>query len=234
MNQAQDERVPEIDGTYQNFVSCPGDFTCHRPSGQNKLCPQFLNETIAASHLEHIHQTGHLGQHWQLRVDHSSLVRDQVLGEWVLLIPHNQRTLQNAPPLPLQLFPCQWISMKIQDAPPRCFKAPTLVASKMTTPLIMPQHFMVPMGQDGHVLPAQATVEVAGHIRSIRRPSHEKPPNLCGRVNLLHSVCLLAPNSPAPLTCISFVTAGIRRLDPLRTTLRGSLLESVQYFIQLY
>ena len=234
MNQAWDEGIPQINGTYQNFVSCPGYFTCHGPSGQSKLCPQFLNESITAPHLEHIHQTGHLGQHWQLRVDHSSLVSDQVLGEWVLLIPHNQRTLQNALPLPLQLIFFQGISVKIQDAPPRCFKAQTLVARKVTTPLVMPQHFMVPMGQDGHVLSAQATVEVAGHIRSIRRPSHKKPPYLCGRVNLLHSECLLAPNPPAPLTCISFVTAGIWRLDPLRTTLRGSLLESVQYFIQLY
>ena len=124
--------------------------------------------------------------------------------------------------------------MKIQYAPPRCFKAQTLVASKMTTPLIMPQHFMVPMGEHGHILSTQPTVEVARHIRSIRRPSHKKPPNLCCRVHLLHSVCLLAPNSSAPLTCISLVSAGVRRLDPLRTTLRGSLLESVQYFIQLY
>ena len=96
-----------------------------------------------------------------------------------------------------------------------------------------PQHFMVPMGKHGHVLSAQPIVEEAWHIRSIRRPSHKKPPNLCCRVHL-HSVCLLAPNSPAPLTCISLVSAGVRRLDPLRTTLRGFLLESVQYFIQLY
>ena len=93
---------------------------------------------------------------------------------------------------------------------------------------------MVPMGEHRHVFSAQPTVEVAWHIRSIRRPSHEKPPNLRCRVHLLHSVCLLAPNSPAPLTCISLVATGIRRLDPLRNTLRGSLLESVQDFIQLY
>ena len=93
---------------------------------------------------------------------------------------------------------------------------------------------MVPMGEHGHVLPAKPTVEVTWHIRGIRRPSHKKPPNLCCRIHLLHSVCLLAPNSPAPLARICFVPAGVRRLDPLRTTLRGSLLESVQFFIQLY
>ena len=152
----------------------------------------------------------------------------------MFLISHNQRPLLYALPLPVQLLVCQWISMKIQYAPPRCLKAQTLVASKMTTPLIMPQHFMVPMGEHGHVLPAQPTVEVAWHIRSIRCPSHEKPPNLCCRVHLLHSVCLLAPNFPTPLTSICFVSAGVRRLDPLKTTLRRSLPESVQYFIQLY
>ena len=138
-----------------------------QPLAQTAPRVLFFNEAIADSHFEPIHQTRHLGQEWQLRVDHSSFIRDQVLCEWMFPIPHYQRPFLYALPLPLQLILCQRISLKIQHAPPRCFKAQTLVTRKVTTPLEMPQHFMVPMGEHRHVFPAQPTVKVAWNVRSI-------------------------------------------------------------------
>ena len=76
-------------------------------------------------------------------------------------------TLDSDSILPLQLIFSQGISLKIQHAPPRCFKTQTLVTSKVTAPLKMPQHFMVPMCEHGHILSAQPTIKVAGHIDSI-------------------------------------------------------------------
>ena len=110
-----------------------------------KLRPQCLNEPVVASHLQPIYQAGHLRQDWQVRVDHTSFVRDQVLCKRMLAIPYYKRTLLNLLPLPLQLIFSRGISLRIQHAPPRYFKTQTLVTSKVTTPLKMLQHFVVPM-----------------------------------------------------------------------------------------
>ena len=132
-----------------------------------QTAPQFLDEAVAASHLQPIYQAGHLRQDWQLRVDHTSFVSDQVLCKGMLSIPYYKRTLLNLLPLPLQLIFSQRISLKIQHPPPRCFNTQTLVTCKMTTSLKMPQHFIVPMGEHGHILLAQLTIKMAGYIRSI-------------------------------------------------------------------
>ena len=149
------------------FVSCPGVFTFYWPGGEHKLRPQFLNETVAASHLQPIYQAGHLRQDRQLRVDHTSFVTDQVLCKRMLAVPYHKKTLLNLLPLPPQLIFGQWISLKIQHAPPRCLKTQTLVTGKVTTPLKMPQHFMVPMCEYGHILAAQPAIKVAGNAGSI-------------------------------------------------------------------
>ena len=96
----------------------------------------------------------------------------------------------------------------------------------------MPQHFMVPMCEHGHILPAQPTVKVAWHIGSIWWYCHEEPAELRCRVNLLHPESFLGQDLPAPLVSICLVPAGVWRLKPLWTLLR-SLLQPVQHFIQL-
>ena len=135
----------------------------------------------------------------------------------MLAIPYYKRTLLNLLPLPLQLIFSQWIPLEIQHAPPRCFQTQALVTSKATTSLKMPQHFMVPMGEHGHILPAQPTIKVAWHIGSIRCPCDVEPPKLCCRVYLLQPVSFLGQNFPAPLASICLVSASVRRINSLRT-----------------
>ena len=108
-------------------------------------CAQFFDSPIAASHLQRVYQAGHLCQNWQLRVNDTSFVNDQVLCKRMLTITYNKRTLSDFLPLTLQLILTQWISLEIRHAPPRCFQTQALITVKVTTALEMPQHFMISM-----------------------------------------------------------------------------------------
>ena len=159
-------------------------------------------------------------------VNYTSFVGDQVLCKRMLTITYYKRTRSDFLPLTLQLILTQWISVGIQHAPPRCFQTQALITGKVMTALEMPQHFMVPMGKHGHVLSAQLTKKVAGHIGSIWRPRQKKPTKLCCRVHLLHAERFLGQDFPASFASVCLISAGDWRFNPL-WTLRWSLFQPV-------
>ena len=128
--------------------------------------------------------------------------------------------------LTLQLILTQWISVEIQHAPPRCLQTRALITGKVTTALEMPQHFMMPMCEHRHILPAHPTVKMAWHINSVWWPCHEEPAKLGCRVHLLHAESYLGQNFPAPFASVCLISAGVWRLNPL-WTLRSPLLQPV-------
>ena len=231
MDQEWEEKVPEIYGTYQNFVWCPSYFGFHWPGGQYKPRPHFLDQSISASHLQRVHQARHLCQNWQLRVNDTSFVENQVLCKRMLTITYYKRTRSDFLPLTLQFILTRWISVEIQHAPPRCFQTQALITGKVTTALVMPRHFMTSICEHRHILPARPTVKMAWHFGSLWWPCHKEPAKLGCRVHLLHSERFLGQIFPAPFASVCLISADVWRLNPL-WSLRWSLLQPVQHFIQ--
>ena len=150
----------------------------------------------------------------------------------MLTITYYKRILSDFLPLTLQLILTQWISLEIQHASPRCFQTQTLITGKVTTALEMPQHFTMSMREQRHILPAHPTVKIAWLIGSVWWPCHKEPAKLGCRVHLLHAESFLGQNSPAPFASICLISAGVWCLISL-WTLRWSLLQPLQHFIQL-
>ena len=149
--------IPENYGTYQNFVTSPGYFNVDWPGGLHKLRRQLLKEFIAVSHPQRIQQARHFCQNWQLRVNNTSFIGDQVLHKRMLTVTHHKGTLLDLPPLPRQLVLVQWISVEIQHTPPRCFQTKALITGKLMTALEVPQHFMMPECEHGDILSTYPT-----------------------------------------------------------------------------
>ena len=174
--------------------------------------PQLLDQSIAASRLQRVHQARHLCQNWQLRVNDTSFVGDQVLCKRMLTITYYKRNRSDLLPLMLQLILTQWISMEIQHAPPRCFQTQALITGKVTTALEKPQHFMMSMCEHRHILPAQLIVKLAWHIGSVCWRCHKGPAKLGCRVHLLFAEIFLGQNFPTPfvsVVSVCLISAGV-------------------------
>ena len=149
----------------------------------------------------------------------------------MVAIKYYKRNFSDLLPLMLQFILTQWISVEIQHALPRCFQTQALITGKVTTALEMPPYFVMPMCEHRHILPAHPKVKMAWHLGTVWRPCHEEPAKLRCRVHLLHPESFLGQAFPAPFAIICLVSAGVWRLNPL-WTLRWSLLQPVQHFIQ--
>ena len=111
-------------------------------------------------------------------VNDNSLISNQVLRKAMLTVTSHTRSLLCFLLLSLRLIIAKWISIEFQNAPPWCFLAQTLISSKITSPLEMPQHFMKPMCKDGDVFPAHPTVEMGRFVGSVCWCGHKEPAKL--------------------------------------------------------
>ena len=60
---------------------------------------------------------------------------------------------------------------------PWCLSSQTLMTGKVTCPLELRQHFMMPMREDGEIFLAHQTVKVAGTDDGVRCSCHKEPAN---------------------------------------------------------
>ena len=186
-------------------------------SGNLRNLPKLLNKFTLASHPQRIHLGGHCCQSWQLRVNNTSFIRDQVFRKRMLTVTHRKGTPLDLPPLLLQLNLAEWIYVEIQHAPPRCFQTKALITGKVTTALEMPQHFMMPMCEHRDSLPAHPTVKIPCHVGSVRWSCHQEPAKLSCRVHFLLAESSLGHNFPAPFAGVFPISAGFRHLNSLWT-----------------
>ena len=142
------------------------------------------------------------------------------------------------PPLLLQCILTQRISVEIQHAAPRCFETHALTTGKMTTPLKMPQQFMMPMCYHREIVAAHQTVKMAWQFGSVWWSCHEQPAQLSCPVHLLHAEVFLGKNLAAPFAGVCLISAGVPLISPgvwrlyFLLILQWPLFQPLQHFIQ--
>ena len=134
VNPEWDEVTPQIYGTYHNFVRSQGYFGVDSPGSQNKLFRQPLDKFIAASQVQFIRQAWHVCESWQLWVNDTNPIGNQMFSKKIFTVTNYKVTLLYLALLSLQLVISQWISVGIQHAPPRCFRAQKLISGKVVSP----------------------------------------------------------------------------------------------------
>ena len=187
----------------------PGYFGSDSPCCQHELPPQLVNEFVATSQLQHVHQAGHPREYWQLWVHNTSPISDQVFNKEMLTVSKYKGTLLYFAFLPLQLIIAQWIFVEIQHVPPRCFKAQMFISGKAPSLLEIPQHFMISMREDRNVLPTSPAKEVAWFGVGVCWSCHKEPAEVTCTVHFLHFENFVRQILPAPFTCVCLITARI-------------------------
>ena len=139
------EHTEQTITTNQDVVAWPRDIHVDPNGRQSELRPETVDELIASTQTQHFNEGGNLRHHPQIRVHSTSLINDDVFGERVLPVPHDQRSLHD--PFPLTLYLC-WthgIPLIVKHFPAWRLQAQPLTARKVFAALEVPQNLVITM-----------------------------------------------------------------------------------------
>ena len=197
-------------------------------NSQSELRSETVDELIASTQTQHFNEGGNPSHHPQSRVHSTSLVNDDVFGEGVLPVPHDQRSPHDLFWLALYLCWTHDVPLIVKHFPAWRIQPQTLSARKFFAALEVPQDLVMTMRQYRNVLATNSAVKRTRFCRCICGPSHKELPNVTHSPSLLHFVRLLQMQPPPWLTSINLVTTRVSGVPQPRNNTGWSLLHLVQ------
>ena len=139
------EHTEQTITTNQDLVAWPRDIHVDPNSSQSELRPETVDELIASTQTQDFNEGGNISHHPQIRVHSTSLVNDDVFGERVLPVPHDQRSPHDLFSLALYLCWTHDVPLIIEHFPAWRLHPQPLIARKVFAALEVPQDLVMTM-----------------------------------------------------------------------------------------
>ena len=194
----------------QNLIARPGNSYIDSAGCQHESLPEFFHKLVTPTQLKSIDEARDLRQHWQLWIDVSGGIRNQILPKRIFAVPDYKRGKHNLLSLSLKLVFREWNAVEVQHPPTRCIEAKPFVASEMLVSLKVPDYLVSSVSENRHILQTHSAIKLAQLVCSISGPGDEELSQLVNSVPLLHFECASGGHPPPRLFDISVFSTGVR------------------------